>query len=93
MILFCSFVFFRGTLLVSPTPCLLDAYTCNVLNHGVKTCGDIDSRCRLVQLVDLIHLMFPIFLSIGPGLLFLLVVPSVYGDHRCCLLTMTDRNP
>lgn len=32
-------VFFRDTLPVSPTPCLLDAYTYSVLNHGVKTCA------------------------------------------------------
>jgi hypothetical protein len=38
----------------------LDAYTCNVLNHELKTCDGIYSKSILVRPVDPIHLMFPI---------------------------------
>jgi hypothetical protein len=70
-----TYYHFRDTLLVSPMLCLLDVYTYILLNHEEKTCDDIDSRRILVQLVDPIHLVFPIFLAHCP--LLRIVLTSV----------------
>ncbi|MDQ3839545.1 MAG: hypothetical protein M3297_09790, partial [Thermoproteota archaeon] len=71
-----------------PTSCLLDAYTCNVLSHEVKTCDDTRSSCILVQQADLARPEFPISATLGP-LPCLLSVALVL----VCLLTMINRNP
>jgi hypothetical protein len=77
---------------VSPTSCLLDAYTYNFVNHEVKTCDGIYSRCISVRPVDLIHSMFPIFLAHCPLLRIVLTFVSAYLHHSW-VLTMTHRNP
>ena len=38
-----------------------DAYTCSISYHEVKICDYTYSKCILVQLVDLMHSVFPIF--------------------------------
>src|ERR687897_551449 len=73
----------------------LDVYTCSFLNHELKTCDYIYSRCKLVQLVDLARPLFSIFLILSLGPLLPVVVTAVSDSgchHRCWLLTTTRRN-
>src|SRR5918994_7704466 len=75
----------------------LDVYTCSFLNHELKTCDYIYSRCKLVQLVDLARPLFPIFLILSLGPFLPVVVTAVSGSgsgcrHHCWLLTLKRKN-
>jgi pimeloyl-ACP methyl ester carboxylesterase len=49
------------------------------VNHGVKTCDGIYSRCILVQPVGLVHLAFPIFLAWTPAANSLMIAERIPG--------------